>query len=220
MATTVTQLALLNTNSNPKTTGSLTPTAGSLLLCSVGANNVADPLFSGTLGGTWTRLGPVGANPVTIGNYYTLWACTNYNASGVLTVTGGGSWVTIAVVQVVDAALKVATPTKQVKRRFSEAEGLGTSATPTLTFDTVPTNASLMFMTHSGGAVTPGSGWTELYDDTAWSSHYCEYKVTGGDGTADVTMGAGLSNYGMLGVEIDVTASASKANPRAFGWRR
>lgn len=70
------------------TSGSFTPTAGSVLLASISNRGAVDPTFGGTIAGTWTKaVATDDANT----NRMSIWWCSDFLASGTLTVSAVGS---------------------------------------------------------------------------------------------------------------------------------
>lgn len=167
MVATWTHLTTKNAN-NTNATGSVSPTASSLVILSFCSNGSdTDPTIGGTLTGTWVKLHRWAAQSQCFGVYYN----ANPGASGTVQITGGGAtWTGIMLDQVIDVGVAFSVPPV----RQSTLENAANASSPfTTTLTSTPNSAVFVAVLMADQSVSPGTGWTSLqaYDAT-WANLY------------------------------------------------
>jgi hypothetical protein len=204
-----THQTLVNANGNPQTTGVISPASGGVLLAKVqGATAGGTWAFTGSLGGTWTRA--VTMTSASDAREHAVYYCSDYGASGTVTITASaGTFIAATITLVKEAGvLNTVSPIKQTK-------AVDATTPVSVAWNTAPTYGC-WFGVAPSNAPTAGTGWTQMAAasfafDGIWS---CQ-SATGANPIA-FTLSSGPA-AGLIAVELN---TVSLAHPFKFGWRR
>lgn len=216
---------------NANSTAALTPASvagGGLALLALEYNgNDADITgFTGTMTGTWTKVGRVHNGSWSLAVY----ASTDYGTSGTIAYSAtGSSWRNSAFIEYADPLNGMLTG-GGAGATFNYKTGTkvgGAGATFTLTLDAAPTHTTFLFATTDATA-SAGAGMTELVDDLTWSAFHVLYSTSasGVQAVSAVSTTTNRNDGVALEVAYDPVATAGRGDMsrpvgRAFrGFRR
>lgn len=209
---------------DPFTTGSVSPTANSILLVLISATtNAGSPTIvdvTSTLSGmgTWTEIADIAHSAATkalAAAWYSI--AGGSPGTGTITVDASSAFArwTVTVVEIA-SGYDTSTPAINAKT------GTGTSATPSLTLDSSPAASSIVMglITSLGDdGVTPGAAYTELVDATSGGGNAArqeiEYDTSPGSTTVDWA-DAGVTSNAFLAFEIKAAAAGGGGVPKHF----
>lgn len=217
MAATFAQLAFVNSNASPTSTGSVTPGASKVLFAWVQDNGADDGTLAltGTIGGTWTLV----RRDRNFAQNRALYWCTNYNASGTVTGTkASATWITIELFTATDTGLSLSNPIQQSTFWDATDHG-GNSVTVRVDLTTVPTRSTFMCYSMSALFSAAGTGMTDLVHDQTWSFIGVATAPTG---RQSMTMTQNAVNaWWATGCELRYsTGNHFNGDLPRIGWRR
>lgn len=183
-----TSLAVVNAHAASAVTGSLSPTAGSLLIAAVFGATAADPTFGGTLTGSWVKIDRI-TNSVNV--VQSVYYCKDPGASGTVSVSNTGAAGTALTVTQVVGAWNATNPIRQSKTDLNPADPMATSFDNTVTWST-------WYALNPTGAGTVGAGWSQLDTSTTWEALLTAYSGAG----SQVMRGSSADNAGVVGIEL------------------
>lgn len=207
-------------NSNDtNATGSITPTASSLLIASVVYNANVDPTWGGTLGGSWTLIGTRRYNDNGNGASVAMYYNTTYGSSGTVQITGTGvTWTAIALDTVIDSVPFASNPVKQAA---SGASGNGTSPLDGVSLSTAPTNGTFAMAGTFDQTLSANTGWTALTtSDSSWTSIATERASTGVQGASWTHSGSSAGVMTIFELAYPSTGNHTGGSLVRIAWRR
>jgi len=189
--------AALYTPTNTCTSGSISPSANSMLVVACSGNNVAGTLVfqSTTLSnvGSWSYTTQVAAGNTKI---RIAWAnITGSPGTGTVTFNGFGTpGATRAVMHVIEVSNGATVAQSQT--------GTQTSTTPSITLSSTPDVNSVVIaaISHVSAATTPGASFTELAENNGNRGMQSQYDA--GSATTTVNWTSSSTDHNMVAIEV------------------
>lgn len=214
MAVTVASLqsGKVDATTDPVVTPSFTPTANRLVLAAIGSyDRAAAPTLTGN-SLTWVLVLSTVNSSYRVSVYRAMSATPT---AGALTIdySDPGDFTTWSIVEF-DGVSLAGTDGSDAVVQAVGATGTSTTALATLAAFGSAGNATYGASQWGGGPVTPGSGFTELHEERAYTTYSLETEWKNSDDTTvDATAATSLA-WAIIGVEIKEAVPASAGNNR------